>query len=390
MREFEILFVDDDRTILSLVEEYLTAFDYRINVVDNGLKALELIKEKEFDVVFTDFKMPDIDGLELLTVIKEYRPATEVIMVTGHGTMESAIQAMKFGSYDYIQKPFKLDVLRILIDKIIEAKKLKQENVVLKTRLKERHRYDQLVGISLKMREIYEQIDRMNQSSPNVLIQGESGTGKALTARVIHRSSHRRDTPFRSVNCKSFGKGIADDQLHAHAISLFESAAGGAVFFDEIAEIIPGVQAHICRAFKAYSRNQAAADGNSGTGARILAATNRNLKQAARKGIFDEIFFNCINDVKIEIPPLRDRKEDICLLINHFLTKFSQKNESHVLNVSPDALDVLLRYSWPGNVIQLENVIERAFALRVNLTIELDDLPSEIKTFGEITKSAKA
>ena len=390
MREFEILFVDDDRTILSLVEEYLTAFDYRINVVDNGLKALELIKEKEFDVVFTDFKMPDIDGLELLTVIKEYRPATEVIMVTGHGTMESAIQAMKFGSYDYIQKPFKLDVLRILIDKIIEAKKLKQENVVLKTRLKERHRYDKLVGISLKMREIYEKIDRMNQSSPNVLIQGESGTGKALTARVIHRSSHHNDKPFRSVNCKSFGKGIPDAQLHDHAIRLFESANGGAVFFDEIAEIVPGVQAQISRAFKAYSRNQAAADGNSGTGARILAATNRNLKEAARKGIFDENFFNCINDVKIEIPPLKDRKEDICLLINHFLNKFSQKNESQVLNVAPDALDVLLRYNWPGNVIQLENVIERAFALRVNLTIELDDLPSEIKTFGEITKSAKA
>ena len=196
MREFEILFVDDDRTILSLVEEYLTAFDYRINVVDNGLKALELIKEKEFDVVFTDFKMPDIDGLELLTVIKEYRPATEVIMVTGHGTMESAIQAMKFGSYDYIQKPFKLDVLRILIDKIIEAKKLKQENVVLKTRLKERHRYDKLVGISLKMREIYEKIDRMNQSSPNVLIQGESSRTASRHSRFspIH-DCHGRACP---------------------------------------------------------------------------------------------------------------------------------------------------------------------------------------------------
>jgi DNA-binding NtrC family response regulator len=389
MKEFEILFVDDDRTILSLVEEYLTAFDYRINVVDNGLKALELIKEKEFDVVFTDFKMPDIDGLELLTVIKEYRPETEVIMVTGHGTMESAIQAMKFGSYDYIQKPFKLDVLRILIDKIIEAKKFKQENIVLKTRLKERHRYLELVGISLKMREIYEQIDRITQSSPNVLIQGESGTGKALTAQVVHRSSHRSDKPFKAVNCKSFGRGVADGQLHDHAISLFESAAGGAVFFDEIAEIIPGVQAQISRAFKDNSLNQAAANGNPGTGARILAATNRNLNEAARKGVFDEEFINCINDVVIEIPPLRDRKEDICLLINHFLYKFSRKHENKVLNVSPDALDVLLRYNWPGNVIQLENVIERAFALRVDLTIELDDLPSEIKTFGEITKSVK-
>ncbi len=389
MKEFQILFVDDDRTILSLVEEYLTAFDYRITVIDNGLKALQLIKEKDFDVVFTDFKMPDIDGLELLSVIKEYRPATEVIMVTGHGTMESAIQAMKFGSYDYIQKPFKLDVLRILIDKIIEVKKLKQENIELKARLKEWHRYDDLVGISLKMREIYEQIDRMKNSSPNVLIQGESGSGKALTARVIHRNSRRADKPFKSVNCKSFGRGISDDQLHEHAIDLFQSAAGGAVFFDEIAEIDPKIQAKISRAFKAYSLDQAAAAGNPGSGARILAATNRNLVEATRKSLFNEEFFNCINDVQIEIPPLKDRKEDICLLINHYLNKFSQKSENKVLNVSPDALDVLLRYNWPGNVIQLENVIERAFALRVNLTIELDDLPSEIKTFGEITKTVK-
>ena len=387
MKEYEILFVDDDQTILSLVEEYLTAFDYRINVVDSGLKALELIKEKNFDIVFTDFKMPDIDGLELLSVIKEHRPATEVIMVTGHGSMESAIQAMKFGSYDYIQKPFKLDILRILIDKILEAKKLKQENIFLNTRLKERHRYDELVGISLKMRAIYEQIDRMRQSNPNVFIQGESGTGKALTAHVIHRSSLRSDKPFKAVNCKSFGKGIDGDQLHDHAIALFESADGGAVFFDEIAEIPPDLQIGISRAFKAYSRSQAEADGNPGTGTRILAATNRDPVEAARKDIFEDQFINCINDVSIEIPPLKDRKEDICLLINHFLHKFSLKSESKVLNVSPDALDVLLRYNWPGNVIQLENVIERAFALRVDLTIGLEDLPSEIKTFAEITRS---
>jgi len=386
MKDFEILFVDDDRTILSLVEEYLTAFDYRITAVNNGLKALELIKEKDFDVVFTDFKMPDIDGLELLAVIKEYRPATEVIMVTGHGTMESAIQAMKFGSYDYIQKPFKLDVLRILIDKIIETRKLKRENVVLKTRLKERHKYDQLVGISLKMREIYEQIDRMSQSSPNVLIEGESGTGKELTAHVIHRNSDRSKNAFIPVNCKSFGKGIAEDQVFDHAMQLFKTSAGGTIFFDEIAEIAPGVQVEISRAFKKFSLNQAAAEGNSKTGVRLLTATNRNIKEAARKGTFAPVFFNCISDVTIQMPSLKDRKEDICLLINHFLNKFNQKNENKVLSMAPDALDVLLRYNWPGNVIQLENVIERAFALRVNLTIEVDDLPSEIKTFGEISK----
>ena len=386
MKEFEILFVDDDRTILSLVEEYLTAFDYRISIEDSGLKALDLIKEKDFDIVFTDFKMPDIDGLELLAVIKEFRPATEVIMVTGHGTMESAIQAMKFGSYDYIQKPFKLDVLRILIDKIFEAKKLKQENISLTSRLKERHKYDELVGISLKMREIYEQIDRMSQSSPNVIIQGESGTGKALTAHVIHRNSDRKDQSLVPINCKSFAKGIAEDQLHGHAVNLFQTAAGGAVILDEIAEIDLGVQAQISRAFKEYSRNQAAADGGSGTGVRILAVTNRNLKKAGRKEIFDREFIDCIGDVTIEIPPLKDRKEDICLLINHFLGKFNLKSDHKVMNVSPDALDVLLRYNWPGNVIQLENVIERAFALKVNMMIELDDLPSEIKTFGEVSK----
>jgi DNA-binding NtrC family response regulator len=307
-------------------------------------------------------------------------------MVTGHGTMESAIQAMKFGSYDYIQKPFKLDILRILIDKISEAKKLKRENIVLKTRLKERHKFDQLVGISLRMREIYEQIDRMSNSSPNVLIQGESGTGKELIAHVIHRNSDRNNKPFMPVICKSFGKGIAADRLHDHTVDLFKSAAGGTVFFDEIAEISAGIQANISRAFKVYSRNHPPTGGNPATGIRLLTATNRDLKEAVQREIFNQEFYNCISDVTIRVPPLRDRKEDICLLINNFLNKFNLKRENKVLNVSPDALDVLLRYNWPGNVIQLENVIERAFALRVDLTIEVDDLPSEIKTFGEISK----
>ena len=386
MDDFEILFVDDDQTILNMVEEYLAVFDYRVSIVDSGLKALELIKDKDFDVVFTDFKMPDIDGLELLAMIKEYRPATEVIIVTGHGTMESAIQAMKFGSYDYIQKPFKLDVLRIVIDKLFEEKRLKRENIVLRTRVKERHKYDQLIGISLKMQEIYEQIDRMQNGSPNVLIQGESGTGKELTAHVIHRNSDRNQHPFIPVNCKSFGKGIAGDQMYAHALELFQSAEAGTIFFDEISEIEPADQAEVNRAYAENNFNPGVADGNPGSGVRLLSATNKNLEEAARRGILNPDFLSCISDVKIQMPPLRERREDICLLIIHFLNQFSAKSDNKVLGVSPDALDVLLRYNWPGNVIQLENVIERAFALRVDLTIDVDDLPSEIKTFGEISK----
>lgn len=386
MEDFEILFVDDDTTILSLVEEYLTAFDYRISVVDNGLKALELIKDKDFDVVFTDFKMPDINGLELLAVIKEYRPLTEVIIVTGHGTMESAVQAMKYGSYDYIQKPFKLDVLKVLIEKIYEEKKLKQGNVILKTRLKERHRFDQLVGISLKMQEIYEQIERMGHSSPNVLIQGESGTGKELTAHVIHKNSDRKQKAFIPANCKSFGKGIGESQMYDHALNLFKSSAGGTIFFDEIAEIAPDMQAEMSRAYMENILSSATGDNKPASGVRLLVATNRNLEEASGREIVNQDFLNCINDVIIQMPPLRERKEDICLLINHFLDKFNTKRENAVMNVSPDTLDLLLRYNWPGNVIQLENVIERAFALKVDLTIEVDDLPSEIKTFGKISK----
>ena len=386
MDDFEILFVDDDQTILNLVEEYLAAFDYRVSVVDSGLKALELIKDQDFDVVFTDFKMPDINGLELLAMIKEYRPATEVIIVTGHGTMESAIQAMKFGSYDYIQKPFKLDVLRIVINKLFEEKRLKRENIVLRKRLKERHKYDQLVGISLKMQEIYEQTDHMSSGSPNVLIQGESGTGKELTVHVIHRNSNRSRQAFIPVNCKSLGKGIAGDQLYNHAVELFKSAQAATVFFNEIAEIKPAVQAVISQAYTENDFNPGPGDGKAGSSVRLLAATNRNLGEAAQKGNFNQDFLSCISDVKIIMPPLRERREDICLLINHFLNRYNAKNENKVMNISPDALDVLLRYNWPGNVIQLENVIERAFALRVDLTIEVDDLPSEIKTFEEISK----
>jgi DNA-binding NtrC family response regulator len=386
MEDFEILFVDDDTTILSLVEEYLTSFNYRISVVDNGLKALELIKDKDFDVVFTDFKMPDINGLELLAVIKEYRPLTEVIIVTGHGTMESAIQAMKYGSYDYIQKPFKLDVLKILIEKIYEEKKFKQGNIILKTRLKERHRFDQLVGISLNMRKIYEQIDRMSHSSPNVLIQGEIGTGKELTAHVIYKNSDRRQKAFIPVNCKSFGKGIAENQMYDHALNLFKSSAGGTIFFDEIAEIAQDVQAEISRAYTEIIQPGAAGNNKTSADVRLLAATNRSVEEAGGREIVNQDFLNCINHVIIQMPPLRERKEDICLLINHFLDKFNTKRDNTVMNVSTDTLDLLLRYNWPGNVIQLENVIERAFALKVNLTIEVDDLPSEIKTFGEISK----
>jgi DNA-binding NtrC family response regulator len=375
MQDFEILFVDDDRAILELVNEYLSELGYRIRVTDNGTKALNLIQEQHFDIVFTDFKMPDIDGLALLAAIKEHRPQTEVIIVTGHGSMESAITAMKSGSYDYLQKPFKLDVLKIIIDRIVEEKQLKQANIVLKKRLKERHRYDLLVGISLKMQEIYEIIDRMGTNSPNVLIQGESGTGKELTARVIHRISSRREKAFVPLSCKRITKDLPVSDFHTHLNGLLASADGGTIYLDDLADLAPQMQPLLTESIV-----------SGGFDVRVLAASNHDLKKAVERGSLQKDLVQGLNEVLIEMPPLRQRKEDLCLLINHFLDKYNAAREQRIYNVTPSALDYLLSYSWPGNLIQLENVIERAFALGVELVIDVDHLPEEIRAAGEISK----
>jgi len=381
MNVADILFVDDDRAILEIVREYLAEIGYHVDVVDNGLAALERIKEKPYHIVFTDIKMPDIDGLELLSAIKEYRPETEVIIVTGHGSMESAIQAMKYGSYDYLQKPFKLNVLKIIIDRILDEKKLKQEKIVLKTRVKDRHRYDALVGVSLRMQEIYDTIERMRDASPNVLIEGESGTGKELAAHVIHRTSDRSEKPFVTVTCQSIFKHVAPDRYGARIRELLGSAQEGALFLEEVCELPAEAQAELA----AVLREQALLpEGDRRRSVRIIAATNRSLKEAVVKGTLAKELGPGLHQVFIQMPPLKDRKEDICLLINHFLHQFNARSPQKVLAVAPEAMDYLLGYHWPGNVIQLENVIERAFALGVELVIQIDDLPAEIRTAGEI------
>ena len=375
MQDFDILFVDDDRAILELVNEYLAELGYRIHVTDNGVKALGLIKDQNFDIVFTDFKMPDIDGLELLAAIKEYRPQTEVIIVTGHGSMESAITAMKSGSYDYLQKPFKLDVLKIIIDRIVEEKQLKRANIVLKKRLKERHKYDLLVGISLQMQEVYGIIDRMAANSPNVVIQGESGTGKELAARVIHRISDRSDKPFNVLVCKRIAKGLASADYRTHLTWMFESAAGGTIYLDEVTDIVAEMQPFLTELVRDRAHD-----------VRVIAASNRSLQKVAERDSSQKNLIQTLKEVFIQMPPLRERKEDLCLLINHFLEKFNADREKRIYNVTPAAMDYLLSYNWSGNVIQLENVIERAFALGVDLVIDVDHLPEEIKAAGEISK----
>lgn len=382
MNRYEILFVDDDKAILKMVSRYLTREGYSVSLADSGRMALDMLEKKKYDIVFTDFRMPEMDGIELLTAIKKSSPETEVVVVTGHGTMETAFEAMKIGSYDYLQKPFKLDLLKLIIDRITEEKRLKGERALLKSRIKERHAYDALIGISLGMQEIYETIDHMKSGSPNVLIRGESGTGKELAARVIHRTGNRSHRPLTTVTGRNFPSGAPAQETAARLTQLLEAAAGGTLYFDEIATISLSAQDDILQRTRADGTAGESASGN----VRLIAATNRDLGDAVEGGLVHRDFLNLVDGVTLRMPPLRERKEDICLLVNYFLHRSNAGRTRKIYAVTPEASAYLLRYHWPGNVIQLENVIERAFALGVETVIDVADLPTEIKTFGDLSK----
>jgi DNA-binding NtrC family response regulator len=374
-----ILFVDDDKDILMMVEQYLQMQGYDITTVNSGLKALDLVKDQDIDIIFTDYKMPEFNGLELLAAVKQYKPEIEVIVVTGYGSMESAIQAMKFGSYDYLQKPFKLDHLKLIIDRISEEKKVKDKADLIRKRGRERHKFEGLVGISTRMQQIYELIETVSRQDPMVLIQGESGTGKELVARTIHHCGPRRDNAFVPVNCGSITEGVPEEQLVANVTALMQRVQGGTLYLDEIAELAPALRLTILQALK-DERSKSA------TAPHVIAATSKELSEVIASGALKKDLFDLLNAVVIRMPPLRERLEDICLLINHFVNQACAKNNRRAISVSPDALDILMRYHWPGNLIQLQNVIERALALGVEDAIQPNDLPAEIQTFSTISK----
>ena len=396
MSDSAILFVDDEKNILDIVNEYLTRSGYDVTVADNGRQALEYLKDTDFDVVFTDLNMPGFSGLELLSAVKDRRPETEVIIVTGYGTIESAVEALKQGCYDYLQKPIKLERLKLLVDRILEKKRLQRENLLFKRRLKERYRYDELVGVSPKMQEIYEIIDRISMNVPTVLIQGESGTGKEVVARVIHQNSGYKDRPFIPVNCGAMVEGLLESELFGHVkgsfsgairdkIGLFQAAEGGTIFLDEVAELTPNLQVKLLRVLQDKKVRPVGDTEEMDVDVRVIAATNRNLEEAIKTGALREDLFYRLNVVSINMPPLRERKEDVPLFINYFLHKFNELNTRKVSRVSPEAMNAMLNYHWPGNVRQLENAMERAFVLGVGDVIELSDLPAELQAFGDIS-----
>lgn len=383
-----LLIVDDDDTFREILCQELSMKGYKAKGASNGQEAIAKVKERDFDVVLLDIKMPDMGGIETLEIIKEIVSSTEVIMLTGHGTIENAIQSMKLGAYDFITKPFELDHLDIVIKKAYDKKNLIHENYILKQELSKMATFPDFVGESPGMREVFGLIDKVSKTDLTVLIQGESGVGKELVARAIHQNSERRDNPFVVIDCTSLQESLLENELFGHEKGaytgadswkhgLFEVANQGTLFMDEIAEISPAIQAKLLRVLETGTFRRIGGTKDIKVDVRVITATNQNLDKMVSKGRFREDLFYRLNIISISVPPLRERQEDIPLLINYFMkhTTVTRKRKG----ITKEAMELLLKYHWPGNIRELRNVIERALILSEDSFIHPQDLPANLK-----------
>ena len=388
--EKQILYVDDEPEIRAMVEAYLARQGYRIALAANGHEAMEKVQSRKLDLVFTDLNMPGMNGLELLQAVKASQPRCEVIIVTGYGTVDTAVRALKLGAYDYLQKPIEFERLGTLVNRIMEKKELEAENRRIRRQLNERYGLAQLVGVGPRMQEIYDIIERIRRTSPTVFIQGESGTGKELAARVIHDTSDRRDKPFIAVNCGAIMGSLLESELFGHVrgaftgamrdnIGLFKAAHGGTLFLDEVGEIETALQVKLLRALQERRIRAVGATQENPVDVRIIAATNRDTDDLINNGLMRNDLFYRLNVVNIRMPALREMKADIPLLADHFVKKFNARGPRRIRGVCDSAMDLMLAYHWPGNVRQLENIIERAFAMGKADTIGPEELPQEIR-----------
>ncbi len=384
-----ILVVDDEKNYLVVLKALLEPEGYEILTADNSREAIRLIGESELDLVITDMKMPGITGMELLEESKKLEPDLPVIMMTAFGTIEMAVEAMKKRAYDYIAKPFQNEELKLTVKKALENYRLIKENRFLSEALSDRYRYGNIIGKSKPMLEIYDLIQKVAQSKVFVLIAGASGTGKELIAKAIHYNSPRKDRPFISVNCGALTETLLESELFGHekgaftgAVAMkkgrFELADGGTLFLDEVGEMPASLQVKLLRVLQEMEFERVGGTQTIQTDVRVISASNKNLKEEVVKGTFREDLFYRLNVINIEVPPLRERVEDIRLLVNHFAQKYGQDEGKKKIELSEQVWKAFYRYSWPGNVRELENTIERAVVLSSNGKIDLEDLPDEL------------
>ncbi|MEK8035375.1 MAG: sigma-54 dependent transcriptional regulator [candidate division NC10 bacterium] len=390
MTEPRVLVVDDEKSMRELLAITLERQGYEVSVAEDGEAAIETVRRDGFDVVITDLRMPSADGLQVLRATKEHTPETVVIVITAVGSTETAVEAMKLGAYDYITKPFKLDEIHLIIRRALERKRLRDENLYLRKQLETQHRFDNIVGKSARMAEIFDTIRKIADSPSTVMVSGESGTGKELVARAIHFNSQRRTKPFVSVNCGAIPEALMESELFGHVkgaftgavankVGLFSAAEAGTLFLDEITEIPTLLQVKLLRAIQEREVRRVGDTRDLKVDVRLIAASNRELEQAVSEGVLREDLFYRLNVIPIHLPPLRERREDIALLVAHFLQKFGRQLNKDVRGVTPEALAILERYHWPGNIRELENVLERAIVLGGGEVLGADALPESVR-----------
>jgi DNA-binding NtrC family response regulator len=384
-----ILVVDDEEINREFMLEVLSGQGYETKTAPDGFAALELSRHEFFHIVLSDLKMPEMNGVDLLRQLKEISPSTVGIIFTGYATIETAVAAIKAGAYDYITKPFRVEEIEVVLQRALEYQRLNHENISLRKQLKAKYKFENIVSDHENMQNIFELVEKVSDSDSTVLIYGESGTGKELIARAIHYNSYRQDKPLIPINCGAIPADLLESELFGYEkgaftgatqlrMGRFELAHGGTVFLDEIGEMSPALQVKILRVLQEREFERVGGTRTIKVDVRIIAATNRNLEELVATNQFREDLFYRLNVIPIYLPPLRERRSDIPLLVAYFIDRFNADKKRHLEGITPEATEMLMRYHWPGNVRELENLIERITILKGQGVITPEDLPDKL------------
>jgi DNA-binding NtrC family response regulator len=384
-----ILIAEDNETAREQLKKLLESYHrVQVDTVSDGTQALEAVCEQAYSIVITDLRMPNLDGLQLIEEVQRRHLPVTVIVTTGHGSIDEAVQAMRSGAYDFLTKPIDLQHLRLVVQRALRERTLQDEVVQLREALKNRYSFQNIISKSPRMHAIFELINNLSHTTTTVLIEGETGTGKELIARAIHQSSQVRNGPMVAINCAALPENLLESELFGHEKGAFTSAVGqrrgrfeladgGTIFLDEVGDIPASMQAKLLRVLQERRFERVGGVESIEVNVRVLAATNRSLLQLVKDGTFREDLYYRLNVVKIDLPPLRDRPEDIPLLAAHFVEKYSRRDEPPK-QISPQAMDALLQHRWPGNIRELENAIERACVTTLNGTVQPENLPPQV------------
>ncbi|MCD6167618.1 sigma-54-dependent Fis family transcriptional regulator [bacterium] len=397
MRDELILLIDDEPQMLRNRSRLLQNFGYNYLAINDSYQALNIIENQKPDVVLTDLKMPQVSGMEILKLCKQIDPDMVVILFTAYASVKSAVEAIKLGAFDYLEKPFSAEQFKIVIDRALNYRRLFKGNGKLRTQIKETYNFDNIIAVSPVMKAIFEKIEKIAKSNANILIYGESGTGKELIARSIHARSNRRNESFIPVDCNALPEQLLESELFGHEKGaftgatamrrgLFEYAHKGTLFLDEICELSLELQAKLLRVIQERSFRRIGSNELMSIDIRIIAATNRNPEEAVKQQRLREDLYFRLNVIPIHVPPLRERKEDIPLLARYFVDHFAQSSQLTHIEISQEVLECLTEYDWPGNVRELQNLMERLVSLATDKVITLRDLPSEMRKENGLVK----